>query len=392
MVSSEDHYFNFNKILLLAIGLWPYEQSKFARFQYIFFSVILMEAIIFQLTVFVSSTFTSDLLIKILSIACFFTIIEIKYMFFSININVIKELLGQFQCIHNELKDENEIAIAGKYSYNARRYTTALTIFGMCIIFILIIAQFWTEIFDIVLQINVSRSRIMPIMTEYFVDQEKYFYFILLWTNVTICVQAIVILAIGTTFITFFQYIYGMFKIASYRIEHSLDIGTLKSNMKSVNLLRGRIICAIDIQRQAMNLSIFLVNKLEIMMSCLIICGVISLSLNLFRIFQIMSLENNFTEIVPHSFVATCVILYMFIANYLGQELTDHNKEIFLAAYNVKWYLTHIRVQKMILFLLQTNVRDFTVSIGRLFVPSLEGFAMLVKTSASYFTVIHSTR
>jgi len=40
----------------------------------------------------------------------------------------------------------------------------------------------------------------------------------------------------------------------SYRIEHSLDIGTLKSNMKSVNLLRGRIICAIDIQRQAMKL------------------------------------------------------------------------------------------------------------------------------------------
>jgi hypothetical protein len=28
--------------------LWPCEQSKFARFQYIFFSVILMETIIFQ--------------------------------------------------------------------------------------------------------------------------------------------------------------------------------------------------------------------------------------------------------------------------------------------------------------------------------------------------------
>jgi hypothetical protein len=53
----------------------------------------------------------------------------------------------------------------------------------MCIIFILIIVQFWTEILDIVLQMNVSLSRIMPIITEYFVDQEKYFYFILLWTN-----------------------------------------------------------------------------------------------------------------------------------------------------------------------------------------------------------------
>ncbi|KAH0945567.1 hypothetical protein HN011_000947, partial [Eciton burchellii] len=331
MVSSEDHYFNLNRILLLAIGLWPYEQSKFARFQYIFFSVILMEAIIFQLTVFVSSTFTSDLLIKVFSSVCFFTISQINYVFFSMNINMIKELLAQFQYIYNELKDENEIAIAEKYSYNARHYTVVLTIFAMCIIFILIIAQFWTEILNIVFQTNVSRSRIMPIMTEYFVDQEKYFYFILLWTNVTICLQGIILLAIGTMFITFFLHIYGMFKIASYRIEYSLDMDTFKSNMKGVNLVCKRIICAIDIQRQAMNLSIFLVNKLEIMSSCLIIFGVTSLSLNLIRIFQIISFGDNVMEIVPNLLYATIVILYMFIANYLGQELTDHNKEIFFA-------------------------------------------------------------
>jgi len=36
-------------------------------------------------------------------------------------------------------------------------------------------------------------------------------------------------------------------------------------------------------------------------------------------------------EIVPNLLYATIVILYMFIANYLGQELTDHNKEIFFA-------------------------------------------------------------
>jgi len=39
----------------------------------------------------------------------------------------IKELLTQFQRIHDELKDENEIAIAEKYSSNARRYTIGLT-------------------------------------------------------------------------------------------------------------------------------------------------------------------------------------------------------------------------------------------------------------------------
>jgi len=99
------------------------------------------------------------------------------------------------------------------------------SVFVMCAIFIFITAPFWTEIFDVILQMNISRSRTMPIMTEYFIDQEKYFYFILLYTNVTICVQTIITLAIGTTFITFFQHIYGMFKIARYKNKNKTKAG-----------------------------------------------------------------------------------------------------------------------------------------------------------------------
>jgi len=38
----------------------------------------------------------------------------------------------------------------------------------------------------------------------------------------------------------------------SYRIERSLDMDVLNNNMKSINLVSERIICAINIQRQAM--------------------------------------------------------------------------------------------------------------------------------------------
>jgi hypothetical protein len=39
----------------------------------------------------------------------------------------MKKLLIQFQYIYDELKDEHEIAIAEKYYYIARRYTSILT-------------------------------------------------------------------------------------------------------------------------------------------------------------------------------------------------------------------------------------------------------------------------
>jgi hypothetical protein len=52
MVYIETQYFNVNKILLLAIGLWPYRQSKIDRLQIIFFSGILFSAILFQVSLF----------------------------------------------------------------------------------------------------------------------------------------------------------------------------------------------------------------------------------------------------------------------------------------------------------------------------------------------------
>ncbi|KAL6419391.1 hypothetical protein ACFW04_011418 [Cataglyphis niger] len=95
--------------------------------------------------------------------------------------------------------------------------------------------------------------------------------------------------------------------------------------------------------------------------------------------------------LLPFMFV-TIIILYMFIANYIAQDLTDHNNDFFATVYDVKWYEAPVYIQRLILFLLQTNSQKFTVSIGGLFIGSLECFATLVKTSVSYFTVIYATQ
>jgi len=48
MICLETEYFILSKILLRTIGLWPYQQSIFAQFQFIFFLGILMATIVFQ--------------------------------------------------------------------------------------------------------------------------------------------------------------------------------------------------------------------------------------------------------------------------------------------------------------------------------------------------------
>jgi len=46
--------------------------------------------------------------------------------------------------------------------------------------------------------------------------------------------------------------------------------------------------------------------------------------------------------------------------------------------YNSMWYVAPLRVQKLILFLLQHGTKNFTIILGGFFVSSLEGFATVI--------------
>jgi hypothetical protein len=85
-----------------------------------------------------------------------------------------------------------------------------------CTTLMLVIIQLWSDIFDIILSINRSESHRFLIMMEYFIDQEKYYYLIMLHINITICLGTASVIAIGTILISFCHHICGMFRIARY--------------------------------------------------------------------------------------------------------------------------------------------------------------------------------
>ncbi|XP_071638679.1 odorant receptor coreceptor-like [Temnothorax longispinosus] len=298
----------------------------------------------------------------------------------------------ELQHILNKLRDKNEIAIAKKYSCIANRYTIVLTVLVVCGIFVSIIVRIWSNLINVDVPMNIShqRSRHLFIVTEYFVDQEKYFHLIL-FHMCAFSIGLTAAVAIGTMLITYLQHTCGMFRIASYRIEHAMSIDILQNiTLKNKILMTKGIIYAVDIHRQAMKLSRDLLSTFDIMMVWLIMCGVVCVSINLFQIAS--SDGNNVEELLFSLIFLFTNVIYMFVANYIGQNVTDHNKYVFSTAYNVQWYRAPIHIQKMILFLLQRETKEFTLSVGKLFHASMECFATLVKTSISYFTVIYSTR
>ncbi|XP_018361485.1 PREDICTED: uncharacterized protein LOC108760183 [Trachymyrmex cornetzi] len=122
-------------------------------------------------------------------------------------------------------------------------------------------------------------------MTEYLVDQEKYFYWILLYMYTVLCIGSIITLGIGTMLITYIEHICGIFKIASYRIKHALNIDIPQNiTIKNKILMIEGIICAVDIHRHAMKLSKNYMTAFEIMMSCITGCLAVCFSFNMFQV------------------------------------------------------------------------------------------------------------
>ncbi|XP_070523055.1 uncharacterized protein [Cardiocondyla obscurior] len=265
-------------------------------------------------------------------------------------VNKIKDILIQLEHVRNQLKDKNEVAIIDEYTYNARQYSIGLTILCAFFTFVFITLQYFPSILIFpVLSKNVSQSRHVPIKMEYFIDQEKYFNLILLHVNVTFCIALVSILSIGTMLITYFIFTCGMFKITwyEYRKNHS-NINTMK-------------------------LTTHIMSIFETMIFLLIVFGVICLALNLFEVSLLF-----------------LYIIYMFISNYIGQNIIDHNNDkiikqkflikcvyVHIDRYTAQWYESPLQIQKMILFLLQKGIKEFTLNVGGLFNASMECFAMV---------------
>ncbi|XP_018361491.1 PREDICTED: uncharacterized protein LOC108760188 [Trachymyrmex cornetzi] len=131
---------------------------------------------------------------------------------------------------------------------------------------------------------NTSQSHHLLITSEYLIDQEKYLYWILLHMYGELCIVAAIMLATGSMFISYLLHTCGMFRIASYRINHAVNINILQNiTLKNKVFMTESIICAIDIHRQAMKLSKHLVSSFEITMLCFTGGIVVSFTLNLYR-------------------------------------------------------------------------------------------------------------
>ncbi|KAL6428620.1 hypothetical protein ACFW04_007916 [Cataglyphis niger] len=393
-----NRYFTFQRILLLVVGLWPYQQSKLVQLQLNLCSGFQISFIIFQLSVFITAECTLDFVIKVLSFVLLLTTYAIEYNSFRINAQAVKYSLEQLQLIYNELTDENEIAIIKKYGNNAKRLTITIIILYICGSIIVGSITILPYILNLVLHINVTQPRVMKqLMPEYFTEQESHFYLILLYMDIVLFIGATTLVGSETIFVSYFIQTCGIFKIASYRIEKAITIKMpinidLEKRLDQANeiIIYKKIIRAVDIHCKAIKLSFYLMRTIQGSHILMIIINVVCLSLNLYAIAVNISNEDDVQQLLMHFLIMLVVLLYLFFINYIGQEIMNHNDHVFFTVYNVQWYIAPLRVQKLILFLLLKGSKTVSLNYGGVVLLSLKFFATLTKASLSYFTVMYS--
>ncbi|KAH0944516.1 Or9e32 [Eciton burchellii] len=394
-ISFEKRYFSLNRIILLAVGLWPYQQSKVVRFQSALFLGILISFIIFQFSRFfyVEYTFDPTLRIIIFCILLNFTFFTVIYISFSVRLKNMRNLLDWLQYIYNNLKDKTEIAIYDKYGNIAKRVTFIFIITAVCGFLILITIETWSISFDVIApnNSNTYENQLKVIVYQYFAVQETYFYLFLVYLNTVISIASIALLATGTMLFSYFKHICGMFRIASYRLERAMQRSMLRNiNLHNDIVIYKKMISAIDIHRKAMEFAKYFINSMELSLFLEIMIIVFCVSFNLYGISRSKSFSEKIEETILHLLVLIFIFIFMFLINFAGQEVTDCSTYAFNTAYNISWYLAPLHIQKLILFLLLRSNKTFTLNIGGLFVLSIEFFASLASASISYFTVILS--
>ncbi|KAL0126383.1 hypothetical protein PUN28_005048 [Cardiocondyla obscurior] len=288
------------------------------------------------------------------------------------------------------LTSQTELKVIQRYAENGKLLTLGYLIMAIITAIAFIILQFLPSIFDVIVPINESRSRPIIITVEYFVDEETYFFPILTHVIISQFAGTMMIIAIGTILTSCVLHASAMFKIASYRIEHIFDAnGQLIPKDLKQYIFYNNLTHAIYAHRRAVDLANFMTKSFATLYVLLLGFGVAAISLCVFNCINAVT-SLNVTESLMFGGVLTLSLYYVSIANYAGQTIIDSSTAIRLATYNSEWYTASLRLQKLILFVIQRSNKQSALVCGSVFCASCEGFATIMSMAISYVMVLQS--
>nr|QNL15010.1 olfactory receptor 66 [Aulacocentrum confusum] len=231
---------------------------------------------------------------------------------------------------------------------------------------------------------------VFPYHVDYFIDSDKYFYAIEFHIISCSTVVVTVLVAVDTLLIIFVQHACSLFSSISYRLEHLIDEKNLYwYPVKTEDPMFAVISDCIKKHNQAIEFT----KLIGATYSWSLFFG-IGLNILLMSVsgIQVINLFGDLDEMLRYVPFVVGEMSHIFIETLISQQLMDYSLEINKSICMVNWYNLSMKSQKLLSMMFMRSRIACTITAGNFFTMSLELFMTIMKTSASYFTLLRSVQ
>ncbi|XP_061931420.1 uncharacterized protein LOC107995471 isoform X3 [Apis cerana] len=400
-------YLRVNKYLLFAVSAWPYQTI----FQRSLVGIILIPIVTAQLILQFGGMITAIIADDIesllesfaplaISLMCF-----VKYINFLYNFNQMKRLMDIMQedwKFHAKLRNEYEI-LCEHYAI-ARKITTNFVAFLLGLVTPFGAMPLLLNIGDALGLCNISDDKPLAFRVEYFVDVDKYYYFLLVHSYIGTLGYTVIVLAINSIIIVYVLHECGLCEILRVKLENFVETDAMDielhpnkfkkdkwyQNARDCVLLHKRIIEFAKILEDANTTSYLL--QLGFNMICMS-----------FTQFQAIINIQDTPKVLRYVSITICLLCDLLFLSWTGQQLSNSTERIFEFTTNGRWYQSSINCRKLLTIMLSKSIAPLTLTACKLYTLNLESFTTTVfillfihdyfkiaKTSLSYTMVLCS--
>ncbi|KAK2587291.1 hypothetical protein KPH14_003013 [Odynerus spinipes] len=371
----ERPYYRLNNRLLTLVGLWPYQDGKTRLFRSYFVRavvLILLSTVLLELCTFYND---AEVMIEAATIAIVIINICMKYYTYHTD-NMVDDW--------RTWTTKEEIEILETYAKKGRFYSVLYATYLYITASLYILLPLISPVMDVIAPLNESRPMDLPIMAQYFIDQEKHYTLIYFHMSFSIFLGMTVFIATDTQFFVFTCHLCGVFSIIGYRLERLLQDESTTDQQED---WFQYVILSIKGHKRAIEFAKIMESSFSY--PWLVQCGmnVIDLSITQYRIMELLSFS---AEMIKYIAFLIAQLFHIFCLAYFGQQIIDHSSETFFKAYSGPWYDRPIPISKLLLVVMKNSYKPIRLTAGKIFIFSLEGFATIVQTSTSYFMALLS--
>nr|AXM05216.1 odorant receptor [Campoletis chlorideae] len=324
--------YRISKYFLSVLGLWPLQKPKekyFFRCLTIsmFSSIVLPKLIRF-------AEYYGDFssMIECFPVLALHGVGCIKFSNYCINAKRLRELTCWIEEDWKARSAQNDVMILARYANRGRIFVMAYGVYLYATLSIYLLLPAIPILLDVIAPLNQSRQVVYLYETEYFVDPDEYYFYILAHAYVTMPFSLCMIVSFDAMLAVYIHHACGIFSTIGSHLEAIGRDNPDEKSHRSANYVEYdheayvRIVHCVRMHRRVLEFVRILQSSLSV---CLAFVTALCTMIITVTGFMAVSHLDELAEAVRFGSFGVGAILHMFCTCWLGQMLVDHSEQIF---------------------------------------------------------------